>query len=846
MRRQRLAYLHGTQTPGGVTLIRAPIGFGKTSLLRQWRGEVLADRRRIGWIPLTSAHRTPEGLLRALAECVPLLGVQSTPLTLARLREALRRKQAAGSVLFLDDWDALAGSEGEALLADLIGSGETLVHYSIASRRKPALPIEALLAESRLRLIGPDALRFSDSEQQRLLSVTEWSLLSNTLLAALDGWPLAFKFLKALHPSSDRGLQEPAVFARQSGLEDIVAAKLASACSEAEHALLPIFGLCGVVDLGMLEEISGRENTEALFEGLASVLPFQAFTEAGRLRNRPSPLLAPMLARRFEALPAAERGRIIRTAYERAVGLGRTVDALTYALQGGEAEKAIRLIESIGPLRLMMIYGVGAVQDILARLPLPLAQESFRCRLAIPITYAKRGCLVEAREMLELAVADIETSALTPVKKREALRDAMFARVQIAACSDSNWAVEFERAARGELAKDPAFAAWARVCSALVKHQTGRLDAASDDLLQAELACRQFGAAYQLMHLRVHRAHLDIAYGRTRGAARALRELTTDAKAAYPEDLGLLAVIKIARIETSLLVSRSSVPPEAIETALLKLRQGDAWYEPFASALTSMTRRLAPQGPDAILRWLDEAHAQLVAHGMTHVLGVVVALRAFHLALDGRSAEAQIALTTLQQSPAVPSEQRNWRERHLEGMARSLIASAHGARAAARKAADEVVADCLRDGRKAALTEAYLNRGHVLLAQGESREEALQSLALGIELASDLHVPGLLEDWRVPIERLAPTLLARLQPATAELLDRLRSEWKGTVRTDLLSGRELTVLKAAAAGLTNKQISRDIQVSVDTIKFHLKQCFRKLNVHSRTAAIEAARSAAMI
>ena len=55
-----------------------------------------------------------------------------------------------------------------------------------------------------------------------------------------------------------------------------------------------------------------------------------------------------------------------------------------------------------------------------------------------------------------------------------------------------------------------------------------------------------------------------------------------------------------------------------------------------------------------------------------------------------------------------------------------------------------------------------------------------------------------------------------------------------------LSGRELTILKALAAGLSNKQIAKQLWLAEQTVKFHLTNIYRKLEVGSRTEAIRAA------
>ncbi|MDA3979267.1 response regulator [Gallibacterium sp. AGMB14963] len=52
----------------------------------------------------------------------------------------------------------------------------------------------------------------------------------------------------------------------------------------------------------------------------------------------------------------------------------------------------------------------------------------------------------------------------------------------------------------------------------------------------------------------------------------------------------------------------------------------------------------------------------------------------------------------------------------------------------------------------------------------------------------------------------------------------------------LLTDREMDVLKLIATGLSNKQIATQLFISEETVKVHIRNLLRKLNVHSRVAA----------
>ena len=53
---------------------------------------------------------------------------------------------------------------------------------------------------------------------------------------------------------------------------------------------------------------------------------------------------------------------------------------------------------------------------------------------------------------------------------------------------------------------------------------------------------------------------------------------------------------------------------------------------------------------------------------------------------------------------------------------------------------------------------------------------------------------------------------------------------------DSLTEREMDVLRLIATGLSNKQIAGQLFISEETVKVHIRNLLRKLNVHSRVAA----------
>jgi DNA-binding NarL/FixJ family response regulator len=71
----------------------------------------------------------------------------------------------------------------------------------------------------------------------------------------------------------------------------------------------------------------------------------------------------------------------------------------------------------------------------------------------------------------------------------------------------------------------------------------------------------------------------------------------------------------------------------------------------------------------------------------------------------------------------------------------------------------------------------------------------------------------------------------------AETLEKAAEYRQGAVLIENLTEREVDVLTAAAHGLTNKQIGRDLFISDRTVQGHLQNIYQKLGVATRTEAV---------
>jgi LuxR family maltose regulon positive regulatory protein len=134
-----------------------------------------------------------------------------------------------------------------------------------------------------------------------------------------------------------------------------------------------------------------------------------------------------------------------------------------------------------------------------------------------------------------------------------------------------------------------------------------------------------------------------------------------------------------------------------------------------------------------------------------------------------------------------------------------------------------------------------------VLKQRGATEEAIARLQEMLDCVVREGALGLLLEYGSALESLLHAVQHRNRElllsgaqrnAIAETLARLRKD----NRTDheVFSSRELDVLRELCEGRSNKAIGRLLDLSENTVKFHLKRIFRKLGADSRSAAIAAA------
>jgi LuxR family maltose regulon positive regulatory protein len=186
-----------------LTLISAPAGFGKTTSVREW---IVNCERPVAWLSLDEGDnentRLLTYLIAALQTIVPNIGaealrmVQSAQLPpIESVLTVLLNEIAAipdNIILVLDDYHVIEDKSVGNILTFLLEHLPPQMHLVITTREDPNLPLARLRARNQLTELRATDLRFTDSEAAEFLNQVMGLSLSAEDIAALEarteGW----------------------------------------------------------------------------------------------------------------------------------------------------------------------------------------------------------------------------------------------------------------------------------------------------------------------------------------------------------------------------------------------------------------------------------------------------------------------------------------------------------------------------------------------------------------------------------------------------------------------------------------------------------------------------------
>ncbi|SCG49407.1 LuxR family transcriptional regulator, maltose regulon positive regulatory protein [Micromonospora coxensis] len=856
--RPRLTARLDAGAAGPVTLVRAPAGWGKTTLLASWaRG---TSEPGPAWVQVEEGD-SGERLWAYLAAALhgvaghepgpPLPATTPRPDQLELLAAALAAREQP-VVLVLDDLHRVVDPAALTGLEFLLRHTDGRLRLVVGARGELPLPLHRLRLAGELTEIGPDELAFTVDEVADLL-VAHGTPLPAAAVTRLrertGGWPAGLRFAALAvreRPDPERWAE------RFGGDQPEVAAYLRTevlgGLPPQTRELLRRTAVSPAVRADLADVLTGRDDGGQVLAGLARDGGFLHADDSDPPWYRAHPLLADLLRDEFGGLDEADRRELHLRAAGWYAGHDRPAEALRHALAAREWDRASELLLTGWPELVPYDRRAPAVAA-----PPPPPPEAVHRDPELALACAAERAYAGDAEAAEARLRDAVAAAQSlPAPRRDRFRRlATAVELSLARLAGDHREV---RAAATRLLGT-------RAPAGSTVDADPRSGAGEDADVRAVA-----GAALGLV---------DLAVGDLRAAAARLAGGYDAAREAGRARTALVCAARLALLHALAGELRAA---ERTARAALEMPPCQGWSSRAECAHAHLALALVALHRDQP----EEATAQLALTGAAGAEGTGAAAAALcraTLLRDAGEAAAAARLVAAARIEGRPDGELADRLLALEADLRGEQGDVDTAR--------RLIADRAREPDPApalavALARVELRAGDVraagyalpewdgAVAEGWPLPVRLAAGVLDAVLArrggDDRRAGRLLE--RV-LDLAAPEgyrrVFTRAEPAVRDLLaahlDSGTAHWptvsdlvrgaeapavRGPVGADRaldepLTERELTILRYLQSILSNVEIASELSLSVNTVKTHVRNIYRKLDATRRREAVRRAR-----
>jgi LuxR family maltose regulon positive regulatory protein len=842
-----------------ITVISAPPGSGKTSLLRAW-----ADRethlRRIAFISVLreqqhaprfwgcvlDAMRNPLGSNRPDGQPAATVALDDDTVFDRVLSQVAG--QIEPSVLIIDDLHELKSADALAQLEQLLAILPSPARVVLSSRRDPPIRLHQLRLADEFAEIRAGDLRFSERETRALLAASEISLSEagvGALYERTEGWAAGLRLAVISlsgHPDAERFVAEFSGTDRAIG-EYLMAEMLERQPVEVQSMLLRT-SLVDRMNGELADLLAGRAGSEQMLLELEEANAFVVSLDPQRTWFRYHQLLVDFLRLELRRTSADEVPALHRRAARWFAERGDVLEAVRHTLAAGDWPDAARLVADHS-FRWVLDGQAGTIRAVLEAFPEGASADHPDLALAHAAAELNEGRLEEAAA--QLALAESHLPSAPPARRRRLAVAIASLRLGLARrsgqFSDVIEQVNLLDASIADESSEPiAMGSELRGIALLnlgiVETWSGRLADAERHLSEGAALAQTIGRPYLEVACRAHQGFpsklVSVATARERG-----RQAVALAERHGLDDRPILAP------------ALGAVGGMAIWMG--EFDEGERWLrrawevasthaDPAAAVLLHVATGMLHAGRGQYQSALGEYAAAAQAQGLlTGVHALAPRITGWLATMQARVGMLDDARATLDGFST-----------HTGRMgaiynARAVICMADGDAAAALEVLREALDVTPTAGPAFTLVETHLLAGMSHLQLGDRDAAAAEAeAALGSAEPDRLIFPFAMTEAAELLDAL-PRHATAHRALLAEIVDLLRgasapdAERERLSQPEELSRSELRVLRYLPTNLTRPEIAQELYVSINTVNTHIRNIYSKLGARDRSSAVQRAR-----
>ena len=853
----------GTPTRQRMTLLMAPGGFGKTTLLAECCRDAMAAGVTTAWLSLAEDD-DPTALDTYLAFAFQLAGVDILaeptsvgagvgmrfPRTGLLVRALEARDQPC--VLALDELERVKNPESVALLTFLLQSAPPNLHVAMACRELP-VALDALVAVlgAGAEILTAEDLRFSIGDVARFFDLELSRRELADVMSDSSGWPIALRICR--NEAGRRPPKDARVV--RDVIENWIAGRFWDGFTEADQQLILDIGLFDWIDAALVEDV--LESPGAL-EHIARLAGLEGLLET---KNRGSfaiytlhPLLREHCSVRRRREDPDHYQEVHRRIGSALAARGETVAAMRHAVEGGDPGLAGRMLIDAGCLQWWMREGADRLMAASRFLTDEVVAQSPRLAMVRSVVLMLTGRQAEARRTLSAVSAG---AALGRDLGFDADWRIACGLQVVTGCEPIGSAQTISVMENGRHIADqpnmpPVLRATADCGLCLYHNLRGEFDAA---LERGSRARQRMGrrSTYMTMVIDFEFGQVAMARGQVQDALKWYRSGQRAAKARFLRDPSLAAYGDVLMRELNLERNRfGDCDDQDIGIWKEVYRSGAQFASYAASSEVSAEVALKSGGEQRALSALEEMWDHAVSMELTALERHLAALYVSVLADVDRVAEAERIWRTAD-LPEVDAEcvdlgHQTWREMEAITCARLRLLTAGGAYDTGRELARTLVE--VAAGRGLKRTELRALALSIALEHRAGRPEAAME---HVEAYVLLYA---MSDYARPLVRVDGAgleALGRLLDANPDgpLADAAGRLWSALERGSeklvppRLTGKQKEVL-ARLRTQPDKEIAAALGLTTHGVRYHIRNIFRKLHARDRSEAVHRAHTLGLL
>ncbi len=851
-----------------LTILDAPAGYGKTTVLLQGLEQLKAVGRQVCWLSLDEEDRAPEQFIAYI-----ILSLKTANVALPHLEEAAIARLAdieykkvikplllsiaqhkLPLILVMDDYHHVTGSVVDEIMNLILNYQPHNLTFIVAGRGRPGFKFEQQRASGHAVVIDKSELAFSPAEISTYFSGALTEAETQILALRSQGWPAAIQLAMLWLDRNKEAMSSLSSFSgRTKELASYLAEQVFLALPDITKDFLLHTAILDVVEGHMAIALTGRQDALLLLEELElKGLPILSLNEE-RTRFRYHHLFSEFLYNQLRRSNPSLLHNLHSKASLSYVKSGDKIQAARHAAAAGNANEAAACLERAGGWYQVMR---GKLWNLLEFRDLPDSAFSAhpQLRLAQIHLMAREGMVLEARQAYN------ELKALTDDFNSSTGRDwnidvridsiivEMGLKIYEAKPIKFEEVKSLTHVIECSHRKDKMLSVICRHMAVISYYDFGDLQNCCE---AATPLFREWHAAETLSmanYMACYRARALFGLGKALAAEDVLMSILAEMSQFFAEASRSGAVAPLLLAEIKYEQGDTEPAKRLMGQSFSRIIDVEVWFDLETSTYrTAAMLAFHEKGAEEALKILDIGIDAAIARGVELTVRYLDILRHHILILSARTSEAKAILekpfvTEILNTPTT-EKMAAWQLSH----AIKISYSRHLIMEEKYNEARELLLPLIMQLRIMGHNRYLLDALILALFTEIDSEQTEKLLAEAIDLARPEGFIRPFFDAGPDFAALAQKLLKSYSVLTIDQAAYLQKLLKHgdisdnnglLVQTDSnLSPREQEILEMMSAGLSSKEIAVALGVAESTVKTHRKNLYRKLGVHRRSSAI---------